>query len=149
MYRYKCLVCGSYQFSAREDRAGEFCIYCGLGRVTLDGVAGAKDITEKAANDELTAKELDQANYNIKSKDGAISDCNLEIAIGLREIFNKLYNITGITSIESASGIHLTVDAFLATFSSYEVHGRNVNYQGDYPEELSAEFNGVKFFAIR
>jgi hypothetical protein len=66
-------------------------------------------------------------------------------AIDIRKRFFEIYNTTGVISIDSSFGIHLTKEHFLDTFSEYEVRDR---CDSRFVFELTADFNGEKFFCI-
>ena len=66
--------------------------------------------------------------------------------IELRERFQPLYRETGLISIENGGGIMLTPEMFFDTFQTYKTKPRNSE---EYPEELYAYYNNVRFFCIR
>lgn len=70
----------------------------------------------------------------------------LKELIAIREDFLKYYFVTGLISIEGNIGIHLNEDAFFSIFNTFETRTRDSK---EFPEELSAEYNGVKFFCIK
>ena len=82
----------------------------------------------------------------INQVQNSISESQLKEFISIRKQFWPLYIKTGIISIEGHDGIHLREEEFLATFPEYETKVRECN---TYPEELSATFDGVRFFCIR
>ena len=69
----------------------------------------------------------------------------LSEAIDIRKRFFEIYGLTGIISTDSSHGIHLNEESFLDTFSEYEVIKRD---RLVFDFELTAEFNGEKFFCI-
>lgn len=64
--------------------------------------------------------------------------------------FSELYRSTGLVGFTPGSGMHsgvqLTENAFVNTFAKYDSADR---YDEEYPTELYAEHNGVRFFCIR
>lgn len=76
----------------------------------------------------------------------AISADTLQCWAGLRAEFLEEYGNTGLISIESMFGIHLTEESFLATFDHYKT---TVLKHSEYPEQLDAMFNKSRFFCVR
>ena len=93
---------------------------------------------------EGTASETSPSEIN--QVQNSISESQLKEFISIRKQFWPLYIKTGLISIEGQDGIHLCEEEFLATFPKYETNARKC---GTYPEELSATFDGVRFFCIR
>ena len=82
----------------------------------------------------------------INQVQNSISESQLKEFISIRKRFLPLYSATGLISIEGCGGIHLREEEFLATFPEYETK----SFDGyPYQEELSATFDGVRFFCIR
>ena len=94
---------------------------------------------EGTANSETSPSEINQV-------ENSISESQLKEFISIRKRFLPLYSKTGLISIEGHDGIHLTDETFLATFPEYETGVRDCD---GYLEELSATFDGVRFFCIR
>lgn len=88
--------------------------------------------------DETSANEINQLHNNTNEE-------LLKEFIELRERFKTLYEETGLCSTENRYGIQLTERMFLNTFKDYEVWYFSENY----PEQLTAKYNGVEFFCIR
>ena len=72
----------------------------------------------------------------------SVNNQMLDSFIELRESFLKLYSVSGLISVESLSGVHLTETAFRETFDSYDVLGMGSRFK------LITNYNGVDFFAI-
>jgi CMP-2-keto-3-deoxyoctulosonic acid synthetase len=53
---------------------------------------------------------------------------------------------TGLISVENSLGVHLTEEAFLATFADYKL---TVLKHCEYPEQLDAMLNKARFFCVR
>ena len=82
----------------------------------------------------------------INQVQNSISESQLKEFISIRKQFLPLYIKTGLISIEGHDGIHLCEEEFLATFPKYESKPFTA---GTWEEELSATFDGVRFFCIR
>jgi CMP-2-keto-3-deoxyoctulosonic acid synthetase len=76
----------------------------------------------------------------------AISAETLQCWAGLRREFFEEYEHSGLISVENKLGIHLTEAAFLATFNDYK---STVLKHCEYPEQLDAMYNKVRFFCVR
>jgi len=74
-----------------------------------------------------------------------ITSENLQKAIELQNEFYKLYNSSGIISVEGDRGIHVTENSFLETYTEYEV----TDY-GDatYPYLLKRIENGTLVYTL-
>ena len=69
----------------------------------------------------------------------------IQKAIDLSNAFKELYSITGIISIESWQGIHVTEESFLDTYTDYEVIDRD---DERYPYLLRRTENGITLFTL-
>lgn len=97
-------------------------------------------------NEKAPVAANEQGAQELVQPQNIISESQLKEFISIRKQFWPLYIKTGLISIEGHDGIHLCEEEFLATFPEYETNPFNV-----YPhtEELSATFDGVRFFCIR
>ena len=144
MYKYICPNCKSNQYSSSENKGNEPCVYCGHGGTELVGVAGNEKAPEVLA-DNQGADIKTQLDNTTKINENQISKYILTDMIDLNKRFQQLYNKTGLIDF-SSFGIHLKEREFLDTFDDFDTKTRDSQ---EYPEELSAEFNGTRFFCIR
>jgi hypothetical protein len=76
----------------------------------------------------------------------AVSAETLQCWADMRAEFFEEYQHSGLISVESMFGIHLTEESFLATFDHYKT---TVLKHSEYPEQLDAMFNKARFFCVR
>lgn len=81
----------------------------------------------------------------MEMSEGKITKATLRRMANLSREYDDLYIKTGLIGVGDKY-IQLREENFIATFPDYETSKRD---RAEYPEELSAEFNGVKFIAIR
>ena len=81
----------------------------------------------------------------MEMSEGKISEATLRRMAKLSREYDDLYIKTGFIGVGDKY-IQLQEEHFIATFPDYETSKRDFH---TYHEELSAEFNGVKFIAIR
>ena len=139
MKKYICQSCGKDWYSAADRRV---CLDCRgeLKEVSMTEKKDAPDILE----DDHDAKI--QLQYIAEPKKNQIPEEILRELARMSRRFYELYRNFGFTSFDSYGNVHLSGEAFLATFQEYKSEARD---SAAYPEELSAIFDGAKFFCIR
>jgi CMP-2-keto-3-deoxyoctulosonic acid synthetase len=76
----------------------------------------------------------------------AVSAETMQRWADMRTEFFAEYGNRKLISVESMFGIHLTEESFLATFDHYKT---TVLKHSEYPEQLDAMYNKVRFFCVR
>ena len=139
MKTFRCQNCGVYCYSAADQKT---CARCQgkLKEVSMTEKKDAPDILE----DDHDAKI--QLQYIAEPKKNQIPEEILRELARMSRRFYELYRNFGFTSFDSYGNVHLSGEAFLATFQEYKSEARD---SAAYPEELSAIFDGAKFFCIR
>ena len=106
-------------------------------------------MTEKKDAPDILEDDHDakiQLQYIAEPKKNQIPEEILRELARMSRRFYELYRNFGFTSFDSYGNVHLSGEAFLATFQEYKSEARD---SAAYPEELSAIFDGAKFFCIR
>ncbi len=100
---------------------------------------------KEAATSVQGAQELVQGQNTTALKANQVPDEILYELAAMQKRFREIYRETGLTAI-SDEDVQLNEEAFLATFSAYELKARECE---EYPEKLFTEFAEVRFFCIR
>lgn len=139
MKTYRCQKCGVYCYSAADQKT---CARCQgkLKEEAMINIIKASDVL----GDDHDAKI--QLQYIEEPKKNQIPEEILRELARMSRRFYELYRNFGFTSFDSYGNVHLSGEAFLATFQEYKSEARD---SAAYPEELSAIFDGAKFFCIR
>lgn len=133
----KTFICQNCELEWHSAADVTICPECG---------GGLNEEAPEAVESCRGAKELDQVQDTTKAKENQIPDEILRELARMSRRFYELYRNFGFTSFDSYGNVHLSGEAFLATFQEYKSEARD---SAAYPEELSFVFDGAKFFCIR
>ena len=104
--------------------------------------------TVKASDvkDNHDAVEMNQVQDITKVKENQIPDEILAELATMQKRFRELYGQCRLCGIGDSTGVHLTSEAFLDTFTDFETFDFKLP---GYTEQLETTAYGVKFFCIR